>query len=264
MIWATLLIMLASDTRRTFWWDAGRPADASVEPLRAVIFDLDGALADLQRDGQRVAFNAAFAEHGLDISWDVEQYGRLVCIGDDKRRIASALRRQGFGRVSEEVAAHVYRTKNDLFSESVLVGDVTPREGLDHLVNSLFFAGIAIAVVSAGSRTWVEPLVRQLIGDGIAQTIVTPDDLPYPGSDLDLHGHALWELGAGSEGALAVTSSASGLRAAAATKLATLVVTTPYTASQDFTGAADVRCEYDELVASGCEVLHRRWWTARP
>ena len=94
-------------------------------------------------------------------------------------------------------------------------------------------------MVSTGARSWVEPLVRQLIGDGIAQTIVTPDDLPHPGSEPDLHGHALWELGVGSEGALAVTSSARGLRAAAAAKLATLVVTTPYTAGQDFTGAVD-------------------------
>lgn len=255
--------MPVTDARSTFWWDAGRPADASDEPLHAVVFDLDGALADLQRDGQRLAFNAAFAEHGIDVSWNVEQYGRVVCIGDEKRRIAAALRKQGFGRVSEEIAAHVYRTKNDLFSGSVLTGDVAPREGLDDLVNSLFFAGIAIAVVSTGSRSWVEPLVRQLIGDGIAQTIVTPEDLPHPGSDPDLHGHALWELGVGPEGALAVTSSARGLRAAAASKLATLVVATPYTAGHDFTGAATVRSGYDGLVASGCEILHRRWWRSR-
>ena len=145
----------------------------------------------------------------------------------------------------------------------MLTGDVKPRTGLDDLVNSLFFAGISVAVLSAGSRTWVEPLIRQLIGEGIAQTIVTPDDLPHPGPDPDLHGHALWELGAGSEGTLAVTSSARGLRAAASTKLATLVVTTPYTAGQDFTGAAVVRSGYDGLVAPGCEMLHRRWWRDR-
>ena len=91
---------------RTFWWDVARPAHAVIDPLRAVIFDLDGALADVERDGHRVAFNAAFAEHGLDISWSVAEYGRLVRIADEPRRIASALRRRGWsgGRVGRKPA----------------------------------------------------------------------------------------------------------------------------------------------------------------
>jgi beta-phosphoglucomutase-like phosphatase (HAD superfamily) len=244
---------------RTFWWEAGRPAHAVVEPLKAVIFDLDGALADVERDGQRLAFNAAFAAHGLDISWTVGEYGRLVCIADEQRRIASALRRRGFGRVSAEIAAHVSRTKNDLFEASVLDGDVTARAGLEDLVNSLFFAGVPVAVVSTGSRSWVDPLVRQLIGDGIASIVVTPDDLPNPGREPDLYGHALWELGLAPESALAVTGTHGGLRAARAAKLATLVVTTGYTVGADFSGAIEVRSGYDGLLFSGCELLHRRW-----
>jgi beta-phosphoglucomutase-like phosphatase (HAD superfamily) len=246
---------------RTFWWEAGRPAHAAVEPLKAVIFDLDGALADVERDGQRLAFNAAFAAHGLDIGWTVEEYGRLVCIGDEQRRIASALRRRGFGRVSTEIAAHVSRTKNDLFEQSVLDGDVTARAGLEDLVNSLYFAGVPVAVVSTGCRTWVEPLVRQLVGDGIAETVVTPDDLPNPGRGPDLHGHALWELGLAPERALAVAGTHGGLRAARAAKLATLVVTTGYSIGADFTDAVEVRSGYDGLLAAGCELMHRRWQT---
>jgi beta-phosphoglucomutase-like phosphatase (HAD superfamily) len=244
---------------RTYWWDVARPADAAVEPLRAVIFDLDGALADVERDGHRAAFNAAFAAHGVDVEWTVEEYGRLLCIADERRRIAATLRRRGFGRVSAEIASHVFRTKNELFDASVLDGDVAPRAGLDDLVNSLFFAGVSIAVVSMGSRSWAEPLVRQLIGDGIAETVVTPDDLPRPGSAPDLHGQAMWEIGVAPDGALAVVSSARGLRAAVADKLATLVVTTRYTAGNDFTGAVEVRPGYDGLLASGCELLSQRW-----
>ena len=60
-----------------FWWDWSRPSTASVSPLRAVIFDLD-ALADIESDGHRVVFNAAFAAHGLDISWTVERYRQAV------------------------------------------------------------------------------------------------------------------------------------------------------------------------------------------
>jgi beta-phosphoglucomutase-like phosphatase (HAD superfamily) len=220
-------------------------------------------LADVERDGQRAAFNAAFTAHGLDISWSAQAYGRLICIGDEQRRIASALRRRGFGRVSAEIAAHVYRTKNDLFEGAVLSGDVAPRRGLEDLVNSLFFEGTPVAVISTGARSWVVPLVRQLLGDGIVETVVTPDDLTRSGREPDLYGHALWELGLGPEGALAVAGTTRGLRAARAAKLATLVVTTGYTAGADFTGAAEVRSEYDGLLASGCEGLHRRYWAGR-
>jgi beta-phosphoglucomutase-like phosphatase (HAD superfamily) len=261
--WATLVSVSTTCADRAFWWDVARPAGAAVDPLRAVIFDLDGALADLDRDGQRVAFNAAFAAHGLDISWTVREYGRLACIADEKRRIASTLRRAGFGRVSAEIAAHVYRTKNDLFEDSVLKGDVTPRAGLDDLVNSLYFTEIPVAVVSTGARSWVDPLVRQLIGDGIAETIVTADDFTNPGRTPDLHGRALWELGLAPEQALAVVGTPRGLRAARAAKLVTLVVATDYTIGGDFTGAAQVRCGFDGLLAADCEVMHRRWWAGR-
>jgi beta-phosphoglucomutase-like phosphatase (HAD superfamily) len=255
--------MSGSCAERTFWWDVARPAHAVLDPLRAVIFDLDGAVADVERDGHRVAFNAAFAEHGLDIVWSIEEDGRLVRIADERRRVASALRRRGFGRISTEIAAHVYRTKTDLFETSVLDGDVSPRDGLADLAAGLFGAGVSVAVVSTGSRSWVEPLVRQLLGDGIAETIVTPDDLPRPSREPDLHGHALWELGLGPESALAVAGCGRGFRAARAAKLATLAVTTGYSSGHDFTGAVEVRTEYDGLLAAGCERLHRNWWSAR-
>ena len=38
--------------------------------LRALIFDVDGTLANTERDGHRPAFNAAFAEVGLPWHWD--------------------------------------------------------------------------------------------------------------------------------------------------------------------------------------------------
>ena len=37
--------------------------------MDALIFDCDGVLVDTERDGHRVAFNAAFEDVGLDISW---------------------------------------------------------------------------------------------------------------------------------------------------------------------------------------------------
>jgi len=166
---------------RTFWWDRERPAEAGI--LRAVIFDADSALADIERDG-----------------------------------------------------------------------DVAARTGLIDLVMSLFVAGIWVGVVSTRRREWVETLVRQLVGDGIVETIVTVDDLPDvvagPGCEAELYRLALWEMGITHRNALAVTGSGSGWRAAVAAELPTLVVPAGYDGA-------------DLLRAAGCQQAHRRWWIAQ-
>ena len=166
---------------RTFWWDREPPAEA--DSLRAVIFDADSALADIERDG-----------------------------------------------------------------------DVAARTGLIDLVMSLFVAGIWVGVVSTRRREWVETLARQLLGDGLVETIVTVDDLPDvvagPGCEAELYRLALWEMGITHRDALAVTGSGSGWRAAVAAELPTLVVPGGYDGA-------------DLLRAPGCQQAHRRWWIAQ-
>jgi beta-phosphoglucomutase-like phosphatase (HAD superfamily) len=245
---------------RTFWWDRARPVDAAVHPLRAVILDLDGAVADIERDGNRVAFNAAFAAHGLDIEWDVEQYGRLLKISDERCRIAVELCRRGFGKSANFLADEVYSTKTEWFDDCVLDGVVEPRPGVIDLVMSSFVAGIWVGVVSNGRRQLVEPLVRQLVGDGVVETIVTGDDVSEPKRDVELYALALWELGIPPQSALAVTGSAKGVRAATAVGVPTVVVTTDCTADQEFLGATAVLGGYDDVDPLGdCRRLHRRW-----
>jgi phosphoglycolate phosphatase-like HAD superfamily hydrolase len=56
--------------------------------LHALIFDVDGTLAETERDGHRPAFNAAFAEASLDWNWDEALYGRLLDITGGKERIS--------------------------------------------------------------------------------------------------------------------------------------------------------------------------------
>jgi phosphoglycolate phosphatase-like HAD superfamily hydrolase len=218
---------------RKFWWDRKPPVDA--DALRAVIFDADSALADIERDGHRVAFNAALAERRADVSWSVEEHTKTAVSGD-------------------------------CVLNGDLDDDLEPRAGLIDLVMSLFVAGIWVGVVSTRRRAWVETLVRQLVGDGLVETIVTVDDLPevdLPGRDAELYRLALWELGITPHDALAVAGSGRGLRAAVTAELPALVVTTGYTADQQFIGAAAVRAGYDgpdPLLAAGCQHLHRRWW----
>ena len=55
--------------------------------LRALIFDVDGTLANTERDGHRPAFNAAFAEAGLSWHWDEAFYGSLLDVAGGLERI---------------------------------------------------------------------------------------------------------------------------------------------------------------------------------
>jgi len=55
--------------------------------LQSLIFDVDGTLADTERDGHRIAFNQAFSEVGIPWNWSIDLYGKLLAIGGGKERI---------------------------------------------------------------------------------------------------------------------------------------------------------------------------------
>jgi beta-phosphoglucomutase-like phosphatase (HAD superfamily) len=58
--------------------------------LQALIFDVDGTLADTE-SAHRAAFNQAFAEEGLDWNWDEALYTELLNISGGKERILHVL-----------------------------------------------------------------------------------------------------------------------------------------------------------------------------
>ena len=138
-------------------------------------------------------------------------------------------------------------------ADSVLVHverdcDVEARTDLIDAVMSLFVAGIWVSVVSARPRADVETLVRNLLGDGLVETIVSIDDLSEADARQadggELYRLALWEMGITPRAALAVTGPGAGLRASAMAGLPTVVVDEP-------------------LSAASCQQAHRRWWIRR-
>ena len=54
--------------------------------LQALLFDVDGTLADTE-EVHRQAFNAAFADAGLDWVWSHERYHDLLSVTGGKERI---------------------------------------------------------------------------------------------------------------------------------------------------------------------------------
>ena len=59
--------------------------------MKAILWDVDGTIAETERDGHRVAFNQAFAAHGLAWHWTAELYGDLLEITGGRERILRLL-----------------------------------------------------------------------------------------------------------------------------------------------------------------------------
>jgi phosphoglycolate phosphatase-like HAD superfamily hydrolase len=55
--------------------------------LKAVLWDVDGTLAETERDGHRVAFNRAFVACGLPWHWSEARYGELLAITGGRERL---------------------------------------------------------------------------------------------------------------------------------------------------------------------------------
>ncbi|MDQ0994263.1 HAD-IA family hydrolase [Streptomyces sp. V3I7] len=215
-----------------------RPDDAG---RTVVVFDVDGTLVDSERDGHRVAFDAAFAAAGLPYRWSVEAYGRLLDVTGGRRRIAVFLEEQEYEPEEASVlAAALHADKTARFRELVAQGRVPARPGVPELIADLQKAGVTLAVATTGTLAWVEPLLERLFGADTFAEVVTGTDVRTLKPDPAVYREVLARLGVGPEQALAVEDSANGLTAALDAGLPCVVVTNDYTRGQDFTGALAV------------------------
>src|SRR5918996_1619533 len=87
--------------------------DGASGSLRALMFDVDGTLADTEREGHLAACNAAFAERGLPIRWSWDEYRELLRIPGNKNRMRLALTQLGTLSATEvdALAEDLFRLK---------------------------------------------------------------------------------------------------------------------------------------------------------
>jgi HAD superfamily hydrolase (TIGR01509 family) len=215
-------------------------------PLPAtILFDFDGTIAETERLGHRVAYNAAFADSGLDWVWDDALYGELLAVGGGKERIAFYLDRYrtdgdayGDGDRAAFIAA-LHARKGRIFD--TLVDRIAFRPGVQRLVREAHAAGTRLGIATTAAAAGVDallardPALRDAF-DIIAAGDVVPRKKPAP----DIYVYALERLGVSVGQCIAIEDAEIGLRAARAAGITTLVTVSEYTRGQDFTGAAAV------------------------
>jgi HAD superfamily hydrolase (TIGR01509 family) len=212
-----------------------------VDPLQAVIFDVDGTLADTERDGHRVAFNEAFAAAGLNYRWSVDDYGELLTTTGGRQRIERYLQSVGHPRTeAAALAAQLHQDKTRRFIALVRTGAMKARPGAAELISALRADGVATAVATTGSGDWVLPLLDMLFGIDVFDVVVTGSDVTDLKPDPAVYLETLARLDLAPTGAVAVEDSANGVRAAVSAGLRCIAVVNGYTRDQDLSGAVAV------------------------
>lgn len=202
----------------------------------AVVFDVDGTLVSSEREGHRVAFNAAFAELGLDDRWDEDHYGELLAVAGGRRRLEHYLLQQGRAQdEAAELAARLHEIKTERFRRMAAAGEIPARPGAGRLLDEVSAAGVTVAVATTGSRAWVEPLLEYLFGLDRFAAVLTGDDVERRKPDPEVYERALEVLDVGAEETVAVEDAAKGVTAAAALGIPCVVVVNDYT-RHEFTG----------------------------
>ena len=216
--------------------------------LQALIFDVDGTLADTE-SAHLAAFNHAFAEFGLDWHWDEALYTELLHISGGKERIQHYWRatqpdlREMEAMALQETVNRLHELKTAAYESAVNDGAVSLRPGVLTLMDEALAAGLQLAIATTTSPVNIAALLRRAVGPdwrrnftAIGDASTAPIKKPNPQVYLQM----LTALKLEAAQCLAFEDSSNGLRSATAAGLATVITPTRYTAHHDFGGALQV------------------------
>jgi len=221
--------------------------------LAAFIFDVDGTLADTERDGHRVAFNQAFAEAGLDWHWDVPLYGKLLAVTGGKERMRHYLDRYrpDWARPDDldVLIARLHAANTRYYTRLLAQGGIPLRPGVARLLDEARTAGIRLAIATTTTPENVTVLLEHAIApEAVAwfEVIAAGDVVPAKKPAPDIYRYALDKLGLAPDACLAFEDSENGLRAARDAGLRTVITVNDYTRDQDFADAVLVLDQFGE------------------
>ncbi len=220
--------------------------------MQALIFDCDGVLVDTERDGHRVAFNAAFKAIGWTTEWSVERYGELLTTAGGKERMRRYFDEIGWPVPEAErdaAIASLHKLKTDLFMELIESGALPLRAGVARIVDEAIAAKLKIAVCSTSNERAVQAVVDKMLGAKRSQHIkvFAGDIVAKKKPDPAIYDLAAQDLGLDPKKCVVVEDSNNGLRAAKSANMNCIVTISSYTAEENFKLADRVVLELGDL-----------------
>lgn len=214
--------------------------------LKAIIFDVDGTLADTEK-AHLQAFNSAFSALNLRWSWNEALYTELLAITGGRERLLHYWRlyeTADFERLNPEVITTrlnlIHAKKTQFYTHLIKNEGIPLRPGIRELIETAHQQGIKLAIATTTTPQNVQVLLETTLGpkwqtffpvieDASTASCKKPDPLVYR--------QALERLGESPEQCIAIEDSENGLKAALAAGLRVVVTPTAFTEHQVFDGA---------------------------
>ena len=212
--------------------------------LKAIIFDVDGTLAETE-EAHREAFNAEFAARGLPWHWDRDLYKKLLSVTGGKERIRHYIETYAPER-GEEMLAHIpeiHKAKSERYMRMIADGSVPLRPGVARLIREAKEAGLKVGIATTTSTPNVDALIQATLGRPAAEVfdaMACGEEVTAKKPAPDLYELALARLGVAHNEAMAIEDSRNGLIAALRAGVPVVATPSQYTADEDLSDALSV------------------------
>jgi HAD superfamily hydrolase (TIGR01509 family) len=208
--------------------------------MTSILFGSISSLADTS-ELQRWAFNKAFADHGLDWSWDREDYQAMLTGNGGADRVRAYAEQRG-----ESVDADaVHAAKSEAFRDSLRTDGARPRPGVLETISAAKSLGMRVGLVTTTSPDNVTALLEALepdLGRDTFDLVLDTSSVESVKPDPAVYAKALAELGEEPGAAVAVEDNVGGVEAARAAGIACIAFPNANTSAHDF-AAADRRVD---------------------
>lgn len=215
--------------------------------LQALLWDVDGTMAETERDGHRIAFNRAFEAFGVPWRWDEARYGELLSVTGGRERLMHDMDRRPdappLAGERDALARALHAKKNALYAELVADAGIPLRAGVLALMHECRAQRVRMAIATTTSRANVEALLGRHVGRGWAgwfDAIVCGEDVLRKKPDPEVFVQALQRLGLGPLDTVVLEDSPGGVAAARAAHCPVVVTRSIYFADAQVEGAIAV------------------------